>query len=248
MSGVFCESFSPAGFACEKVCGHGDDHAALLCLGDDLAIHWFNEEKRMRLYIAGPMTSIKDFNYPAFYAAAAAWRTQGWDVVNPAESFAGDTSRPYRDYVKKDLELLKSCDAIAVLPGWDGEGARGSVWETEVATSVLGMDAYVAENPVPPPHGVPAKPKPETILEEAQRLVHGDRGADYGRPIHDYTRTGRMWGAILGIPDIDPRIACLMMAAVKISREVNKHKADNLVDLAGYAECASMVAEDQAEP
>jgi hypothetical protein len=87
----------------------------------------------------------------------------------------------------------------------------------------------------------------ESALEEAQRLVHGDRGADYGHPIDDYTRTGRMWGAILGIGDIDPRICCLMMAAVKISRECNKPKRDNRVDLAGYAECAQMIADRQAE-
>lgn len=86
----------------------------------------------------------------------------------------------------------------------------------------------------------------ETILQEAQRLVHGNRGADYGHPIEDYTRTGRMWGAILGIGDIDPRVCCLMMAVMKVSREVNKHKRDNLTDLAGYAECASMVAQRQA--
>lgn len=85
----------------------------------------------------------------------------------------------------------------------------------------------------------------ETPLEEAQRLVHGDRGESYGHPFVDYTRTGRMWGAILGIGDIDPRICCLMMAAVKISREIQSHKRDNLVDLAGYAECASMVSDWQ---
>jgi hypothetical protein len=91
-----------------------------------------------------------------------------------------------------------------------------------------------------------ADPSPaESVLEEAQRLVHGNRGADYGHPIVDYERTGRMWGAILGIPDIDPRICCLMMVAVKLSREVNKHKRDNLVDAAGYAECAQMVADRQ---
>lgn len=87
----------------------------------------------------------------------------------------------------------------------------------------------------------------ESALQEAQRLVHGDRQAAYGHPIEDYTRTGRMWGAILGIPDIDPRVCCLMMAAVKISREVNAPKRDNRVDLAGYAECAEMVAQRQAE-
>jgi hypothetical protein len=85
----------------------------------------------------------------------------------------------------------------------------------------------------------------ESVLEEAQRLVHGNRDADYGHPIDGYTRIGRMWGAILGIPDIDPRICCLMLAAMKVSRDVGKHKRDNLTDLAGYAECAQMVAERQ---
>lgn len=190
-----------------------------------------------RVYIAGPMTGLPEFNFPAFHAAAKAWREHGWDVVNPAEAFDGATDRPYSDYVAYDMEVLRTCDAIAMLDGWDGVNARGSVWEREVAM-LLGLTVYVASHPVPPP-------EKETILEEAQRLVHGSRGSDYGHPIHDYTRTGRMWGAILGIPDIDPRIACVMMGAVKISRECNKHKRDNLTDLAGYAECASMVAEKQ---
>jgi hypothetical protein len=93
--------------------------------------------------------------------------------------------------------------------------------------------------------------RPETILEEAQRLVHGDRQQDYGHPADDYRRTGAMWEAILrdmpGVTlppgTISPRIACLMMAAVKISREVNRPKRDNLTDLAGYAACAAMCAE-----
>ena len=99
----------------------------------------------------------------------------------------------------------------------------------------------------------------ETILQEAQRLVHGDRQGAYGHPIDDYACTGRMWGAIIdrwlhdlkiippnvNVPDIDPKIACLMMATMKVSREVHKHKRDNLTDLAGYTECASMIADLQ---
>lgn len=85
----------------------------------------------------------------------------------------------------------------------------------------------------------------ETILQEAQRLVHGDRQAAYGHPFDDYARTARMWEAILGLPPfrISPSTACLMMAAVKISRQVNKPKRDNMTDLAGYAACAQMCAE-----
>lgn len=83
--------------------------------------------------------------------------------------------------------------------------------------------------------------EPESILLEAQRLVHGARGADYGHPAEDFARTGRMWGAILGTADVPPDRVGLCMAAVKISREVNAHKRDNLTDLAGYAETVSMV-------
>lgn len=194
-----------------------------------------------RVYIAGPMTGIDDYNFPAFNAAARAWREAGWDVFNPAEEFSGDTSLPYRAYVEHDMKALRSCQAIALLDGWDGPGARGSVWEREIARTVFRLPMFDADDPLPA-----SEWEPETILQEAQRLVHGDRGADYGHPIDDYTRTGRMWGAILGIGDIDPRLCCLMMAAMKISRECNKHKRDNLTDLAGYAECADMIAQRQA--
>lgn len=204
----------------------------------------------MRLYIAGPMTGIELFNFPAFNAAAAAWRAAGWDVLNPAEAFDGDTERAYKEYVAHDITLLEQCDAIAMLPGWDGPNARGSVWEREVAVSLLGLAVYDALAPVEVERVAPRE-KPETILEEAQRLVHGDRGADYGHPIVDYKATGRMWGALLErhlgieIPDVDPRICTLMMAAVKLSREAGKHKRDNLTDCAGYSECAQMIAERQ---
>ena len=194
----------------------------------------------MKIYIAGPMTGLPDWNFPAFHAAAAAWRAAGWEVVNPAEEFDGKTDLPYRAYVERDIERLRQVDAIVMLEGWDGPNARGSVWEREIARSMLHIPIWDAHE-VFPVGGYEA----ETILEEAQRLVHGNRGADYGHPIDDYTRTGRLWGALLGIGDIDPRLCCLMMAAVKLSREVNKHKRDNLTDLAGYAECASMVAERQ---
>ena len=81
-----------------------------------------------------------------------------------------------------------------------------------------------------------------TILEEAQSLVHGDRGETYGHPMSDFTRTAAMWSAILGTK-VEPEQVGLCMIAVKISRQCNKHKRDNLVDLAGYAETIQMVME-----
>lgn len=212
-------------------------------------------KRRPRVYIAGPMTGKPQYNFPAFDYAAAQWRGAGWDVVSPAdltreywrerfgEEFDPTNPDPriaaggdiYDEFLRWDVRAIAECNAIALLPGW--ETSKGVAKELTVARvlKLAELDA-VTFKPIA---------KPESALQEAQRLVHGARGADYGHPINDYTRTGRMWGAILGLPDIDPRICTLMMAAVKISREVNKPKRDNRVDLAGYAECANMIAERQ---
>jgi nucleoside 2-deoxyribosyltransferase len=101
-----------------------------------------------KVYIAGPMTGLPDDNFPAFLAAAKAWREAGWEVCNPAEAFDGAHGKHYRDYVEADMELLKHCDAIAMLEGWDSINARGSIWERQIAVSLLGIPVYNANNPV----------------------------------------------------------------------------------------------------
>lgn len=104
----------------------------------------------MKVYLAGPMTGLVDYNFPAFNWAAAEWRALGWEVLNPAESFDGATNLPYMTYVEHDIELLRTCNAIAMLRGWNGEGARGSVWEWGIAKQLLGLKVYDADKPVPP--------------------------------------------------------------------------------------------------
>lgn len=83
----------------------------------------------------------------------------------------------------------------------------------------------------------------ETILEEAGRLVHGDRGEDYGHPLDDFTKVGKIWGAILGIPAVPAELVALCLVGLKLSRQSNKPRRDNLVDIAGYAETADMIQE-----
>lgn len=75
----------------------------------------------------------------------------------------------------------------------------------------------------------------KSVLTEADDLVHGDRNADYGHPFDDFRRTATMWSAVLGVK-IEPEQVGLCMMCVKISRECNQPKRDNLVDAAGYAE------------
>jgi hypothetical protein len=87
--------------------------------------------------------------------------------------------------------------------------------------------------------------QPETILQEAQRLVHGDRQADYGHPLDDFSRTAKMWSAILGHAVTAEQVG-LCMVAVKISRQCNHPKRDNMTDAAGYAATVQMCVDERA--
>jgi Domain of unknown function (DUF6378) len=78
------------------------------------------------------------------------------------------------------------------------------------------------------------------ILQEADKITGGDRHDSYGHPRADFTRTAILWSAFLGIT-ITPEQVPLMMILLKVSREANKHKRDNLTDIAGYARTREML-------
>lgn len=218
----------------------------------------------MRVYVAGPMSSVKFYNWPAFRACAEYLRSKGHEVETPFDANSRVWERHYgrpfnplsdrcdygdpvlREMFADDVATLLRCDAIALLEGW--HASTLAPVELRIAR-LFGLAVLTEEG----------EPFSESVLEEAQRLVHGDRGAAYGHPIDDYTCTGRIWAALLDhwlrtkpgwedmptLPDIDPRIAAVMMAGMKLSREAHKHKRDSLTDCAGYAECANMIAERQ---
>lgn len=76
-----------------------------------------------------------------------------------------------------------------------------------------------------------------SILSEAESLVYGDRGRDYGPPWEDYGRTAEIFNAITG-RDLTAAEAITFMVAVKLSRTaVSPRKRDHYVDAAGYLDC-----------
>lgn len=85
----------------------------------------------------------------------------------------------------------------------------------------------------------------ETILDEAKRIVYGERGENYGHPFEDFSRTAKIWSAILDI-QVTPEQVALCMVGLKISREVNRPKRDNVVDGAGYFENLDMVKKERS--
>jgi hypothetical protein len=94
----------------------------------------------MRLYISGPMTGIKDWNFPAFNEAATKLRERGYDVVNPAELNPGDTD--WHTCLRADIKALCDCDGIALMPGW--MNSKGAHLEVHVAHR-LGLQINTVE-------------------------------------------------------------------------------------------------------
>jgi hypothetical protein len=94
----------------------------------------------MKIYIAGPMTGIPEYNFPAFNAAAARLRAEGHEVINPAE-IVTDTTVPWEACMRADIRELVACDAIYLLPGF--EGSRGARLERHIALE-LGMTMLYA--------------------------------------------------------------------------------------------------------
>jgi Domain of unknown function (DUF4406) len=86
-----------------------------------------------RIYIAGPMSGLPDFNYPAFHAAAQRLRDLGFNVENPA-----DNPEPHcgswLGYMRMAIRQLAQCDGVALLPGW--ESSRGARIEQQLATQL----------------------------------------------------------------------------------------------------------------
>lgn len=90
--------------------------------------------------------------------------------------------------------------------------------------------------------------KRKEILDEAARIVTGERQNQYGSAENSFALIGGLWGDYLGM-DISPRDVALMMILLKVAREKGgKGKADNWIDIAGYAACGGEVATETDKP
>jgi hypothetical protein len=90
-----------------------------------------------KVYIAGPMIGLPEFNYPAFFQAADDLRAAGFVPLNPADHDLPVTL-PRNVYLKAGLRLLLEADKVALLPGY--QNSRGTQLELYVA-AVLGIES-----------------------------------------------------------------------------------------------------------
>lgn len=89
-------------------------------------------------------------------------------------------------------------------------------------------------------------------LAAAEKCVCGDREQDYGTPENNLQTIANLWMDYFsgkGEPvDISPTDVAMMLSLLKIARVASgKVKADNFIDLAGYAACGAEIATSMNE-
>jgi nucleoside 2-deoxyribosyltransferase len=104
------------------------------------------------IYIAGPMSGYKNFNYDAFNAAAEVLREAGYRVLNPAEFDGGGQDDSFHNYMRKDLSIIiAEADALVCLQDW--ETSAGAKNEVTVARAIgvpvwdISTFASISNNP-----------------------------------------------------------------------------------------------------
>lgn len=118
-------------------------------------------------YLAGPMTGIEAFNFPAFVTAARELTDLGLRSIRHTAQGTPpdlDEAEPWGNYLRVALRKMLGCDAVVVLPGWrESKGARLEVHvalelgmpvveypdlrPVETATRPIGM--YIPEGEAP---------------------------------------------------------------------------------------------------
>ncbi len=107
----------------------------------------------LKIYLAGPMRGIPNFNFPAFDTATAMLRRAGFTVFSPAErdraaygegiahnptgdeNAAAQLGCTIRECLAADTEwLCRHADGIALLPGW--QGSKGACAERALALAL----------------------------------------------------------------------------------------------------------------
>ena len=84
------------------------------------------KDRKDRAYLAGPMMGKRCRNYESFFYWAHRLRAElDWDIENPAEYDCKALFKKvrlgftYPIILIKDLQIIRKCDCIILLPGWE---------------------------------------------------------------------------------------------------------------------------------
>ena len=94
-----------------------------------------NKENK-KIYIAGPMTGLPNYNFEAFDRAAKILKARGLEPINPADigrqwlidnAHKEPNEYEYQKLLLEGRKLLRQCSKIYLLRGW--EKSRGALGE-----------------------------------------------------------------------------------------------------------------------
>jgi len=110
----------------------------------------------LKIYIAGPMSGIEDWNFPAFFEAEKQLKELGYETLNPAANdganletaiqnaiSARDDGATWASYMRRDLHSLVLSDSLCLLPNW--QSSKGASLEVYVAKA-LGIPLYILKD------------------------------------------------------------------------------------------------------
>lgn len=85
--------------------------------------------------------------------------------------------------------------------------------------------------------------KIDDFLAEASCLIGGERQEQYGDIWDSWERIGKIWGALLDLPEpIPPHLVGVMLGAMKLSRiSNNKDHEDSYIDAIAYIAGAGQI-------
>lgn len=194
---------------------------------------------KLKVYVAGPYSfpcptentktaiHVGEMLHEAGYVPFIPHLTHLWEQFH---------KHTYDEWLAYDAHWLRVCDAVLRIPG-ESKGADREVAEAEslripVVHSIDELFALSARKPA--------------VTEEAHAIVNGSRRNDYGHPLDDFNRAGRIWAAVLGVEEVTAEQVAMCMVGIKLSRQCNSPKRDNLVDGCGYFETIEMITDERA--
>lgn len=184
------------------------------------------------------------FNFPAFDAARDKLKSEGWNVISPADLDRAigfdekSTTEPTKEFLDaafdRDIEALKKSDAIYLLAGWESStGATAEYWVARWLHIAIHQEQ-------------------ESVLSTAIRVTTGDRRRDYDKATPNHERIAGAWNWYINarrdpMAPISALDVTQMMILLKLARACFTPTKDSYVDIAGYAKCASQISGFEAE-
>jgi len=88
--------------------------------------------------------------------------------------------------------------------------------------------------------------KTKEYLEEAARIVTGQRQFDYGNKYENHKNISDLWSAYLD-KEVSPHDVAICMLLVKVARLKHRKTKDCYLDMAGYAAIAGEITDKEKD-